>query len=148
MSDILTQYEQSIENIIGKERVIVRLIHNGKDLCINSKERELLETIQNTQQRDHGVDWNFQENMFGMAITLPVKQLVSPSFTAFAEEYKVRFQNRIQMILNKYDKKPLEQEKKEFYEQVKMSYFALNDRSHVDFDEYKNIRDMFQRVRN
>lgn len=147
MSDIAEQYQNAFDDIIGKKRLTVRLIHNDEYLCVNSNERELLHTIQEVQRAQFGVEWHFKENMLGKCIMLPLEQHVSPLFNGFAVQYKVLFQQRIQMIIDRYDKKPLDNDKQVFYEQIKVLYAHLVETQVIDFDEYKNMRDLFERIR-
>ena len=147
MSDIAERYQNAINAIIGRGRLTVSVIHNGQDLCMNSTERELLHAVQNVQRAQFGIEWQFRENMLGKCLTIPLSQHVSPLFTGFEEQYKALFQERIKMITDRYDVKPLDEDKKAFYEQVKASYVDMLEHPVVDFDKYKNVRDLFERVR-
>lgn len=146
-TDIAKVYQATLDALVGPGRVTACAIHEDKDLCIRSSERELLLAIQNVQHRQHDVEWLFRENMYGKALTLRASNHVSATMTGFAEEYKQAFQKRTQMILERYDTKPLEESLRAFYEQVKASYVELLARPSVDFDEYKKVRDLFERVR-
>ena len=147
MTDIVERYQNALDDIIGRGRLTVRIIHDEEDLCIVSNERELLYTIQNVQREQFGVEWQFRENMLGKCITIPLEQQVSPLFNGFAEQYKILFQKRITMIANRYDVKSLDEEKNEFYKQVNALYFDLLKYPVVDFHKYKQVRDLFERVR-
>lgn len=163
MTDIAKRYQNALDAIVGGGRLAVHVIHNGYHLCINSSERELLHTIQNLQQRDFGVEWEFRESTYGKSLTLPMSQGLAAQgltaqhtqhsqhapalFTGFADEYKARFQYRIQQIIDQYDAKTLDAEKQAFYELVKESYFALTREPTVDFAEYARVRREFERVR-
>lgn len=147
MSNITENYQAALDIIIGKERVTVRLIHNDEDICMNSNERELLYSIQNVQRRDYNVEWVFREGLFGMALMLPLKHHVSSVFVDFASEYKILFNKRIQKIINQYNTKELDEEKELFYQQCKIKWEALNKKSYINFDEYKEVRELFERVR-
>lgn len=147
MTKVSQTYETALNAIIGMNRVTVRMIHNDEDICINSHEREILQTIQNIQRKSFGVEWQFKENLYGKSLILPLDHLVSPTFDGFTEEYKLLFQQRIQMIIDRYDSKTLEKEKYEFYAQVKTLYFTLIANEVVNFDEYLKVRNLFERVR-
>ena len=57
------------------------------------------------------------------------------------------FMNRIKMIIDCYDAKPLEEDKRCFYIQVKAQYEEMIKESSVNMEDYKKVRDLFERVR-
>ena len=147
MSDIAEQYQNALDAIVGKKRLTVCMIHNDEDICVRSTERELIHTIQDVQRELFGVEWSFREKLFGKSLTLPLEQHVAPIFTGFTHHYRWLFQKRIAMITDQYDVKSLDEEKGAFYEQVKADYIDLVEDPIVDFKKYKQVRDLFERVR-
>lgn len=148
MTDVANNYQIALDTIIGGEgRLSVGLIHDDEDLCVRSTERELLHTIHNVQRELFGVEWSFREKLYGKSLVLPMDQQVAPIFTGFAYHYKRVFQKRITMITDQYDMATLDEEKTAFYEQVKADYVHLLEEPIVDFKKYKQVRELFERVR-
>ena len=53
MTTIDKHFQSNLDNIFGKKRVCVRIIHDDKDICINSSEREILYAIKEQQQTNY-----------------------------------------------------------------------------------------------
>ena len=148
MTDVAKRYQTVLNAIVGGGgRLTVCMIHEDEDICIRSTERELLHTIQDVQREIFGVEWPFREKLYGKSLTLPLEQHVAPIFTGFVHHYKRLFQKRIAMIIDQYDALSLDEEKRAFYEQVKADYVHLLEEPIVDFKKYKQVRDLFERVR-
>lgn len=148
MTDVTKRYQTVLDTIVGGGgRLTVCMIHDEEDICIRSTERELLHTIQSVQRELFEVEWSFREKLYGKSLTLPLEQHVAPLFTGFDHHYKRLFQKRIDMITDQYDALTLDEEKRGFYEQVKADYVDLLEQPIVDFKKYKQVRDLFERVR-
>ena len=42
MTELAKQFQSNLDNIFGEKRVKVRIIHDDKDICINSGERNFV----------------------------------------------------------------------------------------------------------
>lgn len=126
----------------------VRIIHNDKDICINSSEREILQAIQKQQQQKYGLNWHFSENSFSKALILPFEKLLNTDLNGFEKEYKLFYKERIQMIINKYDNYDLNGDTLKNYKNIKSIYQNMITENCVDFKKYKEVRNMFEGIRN
>jgi len=143
----MEQFKYELERKFGTKRIRVGIIHDNRDLCINSYEREILQAIQKQQEQKHNLYWTFSENMFSKALTIPLTNHPNPQMDGLTELYKSFFEERIQLIINKWDKVFVDDKNLE-YTNVKMLYKTLINEKSVDFDKYKEIRNMFEKIRN
>ena len=128
-------------------RFQVRIIHDDKDICINSHEREILQAIQKQQKEKYNLKWHFSENSFSKALILPFEKLLNTDLNGFEKEYKLFYQERIQIIINKYDNSDFNGEKLNNYNNTKSIYQQMITENYVDFKKYKEVRNMFERIR-
>ena len=167
MTELVEQFQHQLENIIGKKRIRVRLIHDDRDICINSNEREILYAIQEQQREEHDRFWFFSERFLTKALIIPINSLPVPKFEKFPEFYKKYFVKRIQGIIEKYDanlipallpcefqdssgvsKMVIENKQTIDYEKTKSKYKSLLTENTVDFVKYKQLREKFESIRN
>ena len=170
MTSIDKQIQSSLDNIFGKNRVLVHIIHDDRDICINSNEREILYAIQEYQKINYNQHWSFSERFLTKALTISINKCSECNFDKISEIYKKYFQERIQSIINKYDEKYEDSnifvidynetyieimENFVFagkkisikYENVKEVYQKLVSDKLVDYEKYKTIRDIFEKMR-
>lgn len=148
MNELAKQFQCSLDEIFGEKRVKVRIIHDDKDICINSNEREILYAIQEQQQTIHELNWSFSERFLTKALIISFSKNPVPQFQGISEIYKKYFIKRIQLIINKFDKMNIEHIKeKSHYKTVKTLYKTTINEKNVDFEKYKNIREIFESIR-
>ena len=170
MTTIDKKFQTSLDNIFGKDRVWVHIIHHDRDICINSNEREILYAIQEYQEMNYNKYWSFSERFLTKALIISVDKIPEYQFDGISETYKKHFQERIQLIINKYDEKYKDSaifvtdynekyveimenfvfvDKKISikYEDVKQIYQKVISEKNVDYDKYKTIRDIFEKMR-
>lgn len=170
MSELAKQFQLVLNELVGEKRVQVHIIHHETDICINSQERELLYAIQELQREKQNKMWTYSENIFSKALMISITECPVPSFDGFSEIYKKHYQERIQLIINKYDEKyedstlfVLDYDHKygeilnNFafvdkkisikYEDVKDVYRELHNKDCIDYDKYKALRDIFETLR-
>jgi hypothetical protein len=148
MTSIATTVKENLVSIVGPKRLTVRIIHDDRDICINSSERELLYAIQTQQRESYNLSWDFSEGGWGaMALILPLTKCPENlEFDGLFEAYKPHFHQRIQQIIAKYDSRTLEPTKANLYDKAKTEYETIK-KSNADFESYKRVRDMFQTIR-
>lgn len=147
MAELAKLFQSNLDKLLGEKRVKVRIIHDDKDVCINSSEREILYAIQKQQKQKYDLNWRFSENSFSKALILPFEKLVNTDLNGFDKEYKLFYQERIQMLINKYDNKSLNGEPFEKYKNIKSIYQNMIAENYVDFKKYKEVRNMFEGIR-
>ena len=170
MSTITKQLQTSLDNIFGENRLWVHIIHDDRDICINSNERELLYAIQEYQEKNYKKYWSFSERFLTKALIISINKNPEYQFDGISEIYKKHFQERIQLIINKYDEKYKGSEifvteyNEKFievmenfvlvdkkisikYEDVKQVYEKLLSEKNVNYEKYKTIRDIFEKMR-
>lgn len=170
MTSIKNNFQSSLDNIFGKKRLFVRIIHDDRDICINSNEREILYAIQEYQKINYNQHWSFSERFLTKALIISIDKTCECQFNGISETYKKYFQERIQVIINKYDQKyqgsaifvteyneKIIEVMENFvlvdknisikYEDVKQVYQKLLSEKNVNYEKYKIIRDIFERMR-
>jgi hypothetical protein len=148
MTELAKQFQSNLNKIFGDKHVKVRIIHDDRDICINSSEREILYAIQEQQQSIHNLHWSFSERFLTKALTISFKKNPIPHFQGIAEIYKKYFDERIQLIINKCDKMVIEHNKQNSeYETVKRLYQSILSEESVDYEQYRKIRGMFENIR-
>ena len=148
MNNLAEQFQSSLNKIFGEKRVKVRIIHDDRDICINSSEREILYAIQEQQQSTHNLHWSFSERFHAKALIISFSKNPVPQFQGISEIYKKHFIARIQLIINKFDKMNIKNIKENSqYETVKTLYQSTIIEKNVDFEKYKNIREIFESIR-
>ena len=139
--------QTELDAIVGENRLKVRLIHDDTQVCVNAHERELLQTIQELQRTSFDRHWHIKENLFNKALIIPVDQWddrPGPNFNGFIPVYKKFYAERIQMIIRKYDARSLSEDQQVLYKEAKRRFYALDT---DDMAQYKEVRDMFERIR-
>ena len=144
MAELAKMFQQQLDQLIGKGRVRVSIIHDDKDICINSHEREILYAISEQQDKYFNLVWAFSERYLTKALTISLHRSPNPNFIGFAEIYKSSFKRRIHRIIDKYGDV---YSKKPEYRELKNKYYALLDVTEINFKEYKKIRDDFETIR-
>ena len=91
MTELAKQFQSNLNKIFGDKHVKVRIIHDDRDICINSSEREILYAIQEQQQSIHNLHWSFSERFLTKALTISFKKNPIPHFQGIAEIYKKYF---------------------------------------------------------
>ena len=140
-------YQQTLDNIFGKDRVVVSIIHNDRDLNIFSHEREVLKSIKKSQMDNYKIHWFFKETLLGKSIYIDLNHIndnISSNIIDFSnihEDYKKYFIHRVTIIMNSVN----EIKKDENYNQLVDNYNKLIKKDNVDFEEYKNIRNDFEK---
>ena len=140
-------YQQTLDNIFGKDRVVVSIIHNDKNLNIFSHERELLKAIKKNQMDNYNISWFFKETVFGKSIYIHVNHINTHissgniNLSNIERDYKDYFIHRINLITNSIN----EIKKDENYNQLVDNYNKLIKKDNVDFEEYKDIRNDFEK---
>lgn len=147
MAELAKLFQSNLDKLFGEKRVKVRIIHDDKDVCINSSEREILYAVQKQQKQKYDLNWCFSENSFSKALILPFEKLVNTDLNGLDKEYKLFYQERIQIIINKYDNKSLNGEPFEKYKNIKSIYQNMIAENYVDFKKYKEVRNMFEGIR-
>ena len=110
----------------SEKRVRVRIIHDDKDICINSGEREILYAIQEQQQSMYNLHWSFSERFLTKALTISFNENPVPHFQGISNIYKKYFSERIQLIIDKCDKMVMEHNKRiSEYQTVKTLYQSV-----------------------
>ena len=144
MAQLAKLFQQQLDQLLGKGRVRVSIIHDDKEICINSYEREILYAICEQQDKYFNLVWAFSEKFLTKALTISLHRSPKPNFIGFAEIYKSCFKKRIQSIIDKYDNV---YSKKSEYLELKDKYYSLLDVKKIGFEEYKKIRDGFENIR-
>ena len=140
-------YQNELDNIFGKDRVVVSIIHNNKDLNIFSHEREVLKAIKKNQMDNYNLSWFFKETIFGKSIYISLNNINTHissdniNFSNIQEDYKKYFIHRINLIMNGIN----EDYKDTTYNTVVYNYNKLIKKNVVNFEEYKNIRNNFEK---
>lgn len=148
MTELAKQFQSNLDNIFGEKRVKVRIIHDDRDICINSGEREILYAVQEQQQSTHNLHWSFSEKFRTKALTISFKENPVPHFQGIAEIYKKYFSERIQLIINNCDEMGIEHNKQvSEYETVKRLYKSILIQDRVNYEQYRKIREMFEHIR-
>jgi hypothetical protein len=148
MTELAKQFQSNLDNIFGEKRVKVRIIHDDKDICINSGEREILYAIQEQQQSMYNLHWSFSERFLTKALTISFNENPVPHFQGISNIYKKYFSERIQLIIDKCDKMVMEHNKRiSEYQTVKTLYQSVISKESVDFKKYQKIREMFESIR-
>ena len=99
-------YQETLDNIFGKDRVVVSIIHDGKDLNIFSQEREVLKAIKKNQMDNYNLSWFFKETIFGKSIYISLNNINTHissdniNCSNIQEDYKKYFIHRINLIMN------------------------------------------------
>lgn len=151
---IKQELQDKLNKYFGMEkpfRFRVRIIHEEDDICVNSNEREILQAIKKQQKQKYDLNWNFLEHYFTKALILPFEKLVKVDLDGFEKEYKLFYQERIQIIINKYDNNDdigFNDEQLEIYKNTKSIYQKMIEEQYVDFNKYKEVRNMFEELRN
>jgi len=70
MTEHAKQFQSELNNIFGEKRVRVSIIHDDRDICINSNEREILYAIQEQQHVKHNHYWSFSERFLTKALII------------------------------------------------------------------------------
>ena len=146
----VNHYSNALCAIFGSRNVQVRTIHNDVDLCINSNHREILYAIKDFQEKHHDVVWIYSENICGKCLVIDLRhcdKYPNPSFDGILDKYKEKYIERIGMITKRYDKKPMQQEKRDFYESLKPLYIEMIAKPYVKIEDYVRLRELFERVR-
>ena len=148
MTEHAKHFQSNLDKIFGEKRIKIRIIHDDKDICINSGEREILYAIQEQQHTMHNLHWIFSERFLTKALTISFNENPVPHFQGISEIYKKYFSKRIQLIINKLDKVNIEHIKKNSqYETVKTLYQSTISEKNVDFEKYQKIREMIESIR-
>lgn len=140
-------YQKELDNIFGKDCVVVSIIHNDRDLNIFSHEREVLKAIRKNQMDNYKIHWFFKETILGKSIYIDLNHInnnISSNIIDFSnirEDYKKYFIHRINIIMNSVN----ENYKDATYNTVIDNYNKLIEKNVVNFEEYKNIRNDFQK---
>ena len=140
-------YQETLDNIFGKDRVVVSIIHDGKDLNIFSQEREVLKAIKKNQMDNYNLSWFFKETIFGKSIYISLNNINTHissdniNCSNIQEDYKKYFIHRINLIMNGIN----EDYKDTTYNTVVYNYNKLIKKNVVNFEEYKNIRNKFEK---
>lgn len=140
-------YQKELDNIFGKDRVIVSIIHNDRDLNIFSHEREVLKSIKKNQMDNYNISWSFKETIYGKSIYIDLNNVNKHisydniNFSNIERDYKKYFIHRVTIIMNSVNKI----KKDENYNQLVDNYNKLIKKDNVDFEEYKNIRNDFEK---
>ena len=140
-------YQEALDNIFGKDRVIVSIIHNDRDLNIFSHEREVLKSIKKNQMDNYNISWFFKETIYGKSIYIDLnnvnKHISSGNinFSNIDRDYKKYFIHRINLIMNGIN----EDYKDTTYNTIVYNYNKLIEKNVVNFEEYKNIRNKFEK---
>tara|TARA_B110000116_G_C16795153_1_gene566191 strand:+ start:766 stop:1212 length:447 start_codon:yes stop_codon:yes gene_type:complete len=141
-------YQQSLDNIFGKKRVVVSIIHNNTDLNIFSNERELLKSIKKNQMDNYNIDWFFKETIFGKSIYIDLNNLNNLNtdissdninFSNIDKDYKDFFVHRINIIMDRTHNV----EDNKFNNYVD-EFNKLISKKEVNFEKYKSIRNNFE----
>tara|TARA_Y100000768_G_scaffold339675_1_gene283055 strand:- start:2447 stop:2884 length:438 start_codon:yes stop_codon:yes gene_type:complete len=139
-------YQQSLDNIFGKKRVVVSIIHNNKDLNIYSNEREILKAIKKNQMDNYNIDWFFKETIFGKSIYIDLNNINTHissnniNFLNIERDYKDYFIHRINIIMDSTNNIKNNQ-----FNNYVDEFNKLIKKDNVDFEEYKNIRNNFEK---
>jgi hypothetical protein len=146
MCDTISLVANKLTPIFGNT-VTVRLIHEGKDICMNCNQREILYTIQEFLQEKYDLNWSYKENMYGKSLMSPIEcgNYSTISFDGILTKYKVKYIERIQIIIDKYDY--VSNIDKQLYENIKQKYFEMTNKQEVVFEEYQEIRKQFENIR-
>lgn len=170
MTELAKQFQVNLNELVGENRAQVHIIHHDIDICINSQERELLYAIQELQKEKYNKVWIFSEKLFTKALMISIEKSPIPDFDGFSEKYKKHYQERIQLIINNYDEKFedstifvvdyndkyieimenfvfVDKKISIKYEDVKEVYRKLVAEDYVDYDKYKTLRDIFEKLR-
>lgn len=138
-------YQQTLDNIFGKDRVFVSIIHNNKDLNIFSNERELLKSIKKNQMDNYNIYWYFKETVFGKSIYIDLNKINTNissdniNFSNIDKDYKDFFVHRINIIMDSTNNIKDNQ-----YVRIVDDFNALISKKEVKFEEYKTIRNYFE----
>ena len=144
MTEHAKQFQSELNNIFGEKRVRVSIIHDDRDICINSNEREILYAIQEQQHVKHNHYWTFSERFLIKALTISITYSPKPEFDGLSQIYKKHFTERISKIIDKYD--GMIQENDDYVKVKKLYHSAISEEG-VNFEEYKKSRDIFENLR-
>lgn len=140
-------YQKELDNIFGKDIVVVSIIHNDRDLNIFSHEREILKSIKKNQMDNYNLSWVFKETIYGKSIYIDLNNVNTHissgniNFSNIERDYKKYFIHRINLIMNCIN----ENYKDTTYNTIVYNYNKLIEKNVVNFEEYKNIRNKFEK---
>lgn len=140
-------YQKELDNIFGKDIVVVSIIHNDRDLNIFSHEREILKSIKKNQMDNYNLSWFFKETIYGKSIYIDLNNVNTHissgniNFSNIERDYKKYFIHRINLIMNCIN----ENYKDTTYNTIVYNYNKLIEKNVVNFEEYKNIRNKFEK---
>lgn len=146
----IDNYKLQLEKLLGdKKRVTVRLIHDNRELCFNSGEREIIYSIAKLRP---DLDWHISEKYYILALTVMVNDLEDQELNLkedkFNPIYMECFDVRIKQITDKYDRKYMNKERREEYNKLKEEYNEFKNIGICNIDKYKEFRDKFDKIRN
>lgn len=144
MTELAKKFQYELNNIFGEKRVSASIIHDDRDICINSNEREILYAIQEQQHVKHNHYWSFSESFFTKALIISITYSPKPQFDGLSQIYKNHFKERISKIIDKYDGII---PKNDNYVKVKKLYNSAMSKEEVNFEEYKKLRVIFENLR-
>lgn len=145
----IIEYQQQMVEIFGKNRVKVKMIENNTQVCFDSSEREILQTIRNLNPN---LQW-LMEDFIGVISLwfdiVNIEELPTLNIEGIHLVYKNYFNERIKLITDKYD--PTihyrSQEIRNTYIEVKKLHECINKEPNINLDNYKKIREIFDSIR-
>jgi len=149
--NIASKYQEQLNKITGENIITVRIIRDGASLCFNTSFREIAETLEemNKDTLYYSEKYFFTIVTFAIEIKLSALENINLNFDKqeFLVVYKKKFQDRIQMIIDKYDNIILDSNFADLYNSIKAEYKELTNSNTINLQEYINIRNKFDKFR-
>ena len=149
--NIALVYQEQLNKITGEKLINARIIRDDTILCFNTQFREIAETLQEMNKDVLYYTEKYFFSIVNFAIEIKLSTLENTTLNLDKDEflsiYKKKFQNRIQMITDKYDNIVLDNNFAKLYNSIKAEYNKLTKLDNINIQEYISIRNKFDNFR-
>jgi hypothetical protein len=149
--NIASEYQEQLNKITGENIITVRIIRDGVSLCFNTSFREIAETLQEMNKDILYYTEKYFLTVVTFAIEIKLSALENTTLNFDKDEflgvYKKKFQDRIQIITNKYDNIVLGGNFADLYNSIKAEYKELTKSNTINIQDYISIRKKFDNFR-